>query len=368
LALTAVLNAQIPDAGDSKPMLRECGTALRPEDVPAIQRLAAAGAYAAAPRQRGAEPWVVPLTFHVVRMSNGSGGLAEANLVRAMEDANAFYAPAGIHLVRPLPTQFIDNDNFYLNIDTQAEIDALKSTNVVCGTINVYFTQNLATESGGLCGQSSFTWNAVQGIVMNNDCTGTSGNSNSTFAHEVGHYFDLLHTHETANGAECVDGSNCSVAGDLICDTPADPTLSSDNMTDDCQYIGTTMDSCNNQLYAPQTWNLMSYARPRSCRTAFTSGQNAVAAFILEHERLEEWAPSVCSCGMLVWVDVNADIGQLQFGTQLRPFDDIDEGLNAVCQGGMVMLRTGVYQTVFPLTMTQAVTLNAAGGLVRISP
>jgi hypothetical protein len=41
--------------------------------------------------------------------------------------------------------------------------------------------------------------------------------------HEFGHYFGLYHTAETQFGLEKVDGSNCNSAGDLICDTPADP-------------------------------------------------------------------------------------------------------------------------------------------------
>lgn len=60
-------------------------------------------------------------------------------------------------------------------------------------------------------------------VIMDNDC----GDNTSTLAHELGHYFSLLHTHSTSNGDELVDGSNCLNAGDLFCDTPADPRLSS---------------------------------------------------------------------------------------------------------------------------------------------
>ncbi len=53
---------------------------------------------------------------------------------------------------------------------------------------------------------------------MNN----SSAEDGATIAHEMGHYFGLLHTHETANGTELVNGTNCGTAGDLLCDTPAD--------------------------------------------------------------------------------------------------------------------------------------------------
>jgi hypothetical protein len=52
---------------------------------------------------------------------------------------------------------------------------------------------------GGYCGVSSFTWSADQGITYDNGCVGVADNP-STFPHEIGHYFNLLHTHETAYG------------------------------------------------------------------------------------------------------------------------------------------------------------------------
>jgi hypothetical protein len=39
----------------------------------------------------------------------------------------------------------------------------------------------------------------------------------------MGHFLGLLHTHEDSFGKENVDGTNCRTAGDLLCDTKADP-------------------------------------------------------------------------------------------------------------------------------------------------
>jgi len=85
---------------------------------------------------------------------------------------------------------------------------------------------------------------------MHNDCTAVWWN-HTTFPHEVGHYFDLFHTHETAYGRECVDGSNCTTAGDRLCDTPADPGLGAHNVNDACQYIGHELDPCHGDPYSP---------------------------------------------------------------------------------------------------------------------
>lgn len=38
-------------------------------------------------------------------------------------------------------------------------------------------------------------------------------------------------------------GSNCASAGDLLCDTPADPGLSETTVDTSCQYTGTAVDA-----------------------------------------------------------------------------------------------------------------------------
>jgi hypothetical protein len=91
-------------------------------------------------------------------------------------------------------------------------------------------------------------------------------------AHEMGHCLGLLHTHETSTGDELVDGSNCGSAGDELCDTPADPQLSSANVDDvTCVYFGTDTDA-NGDMYNPDVTNTMSYA-PFNCRGSFTNDQ-----------------------------------------------------------------------------------------------
>lgn len=84
--------------------------------------------------------------------------------------------------------------------------------------------------------------------------------------------FGLYHTHDKrGQGTEYVDGSNCANAGDLVCDTPADPQLSSGNVNEQCQYIGTDKDP-KGDTYNPDPKNIMSYSR-KACRTVFTPGQ-----------------------------------------------------------------------------------------------
>ena len=84
----------------------------------------------------------------------------------------------------------------------------------------------------------------------------------------MGHYFGLYHTHQTSFGKELVDGSNCETAGDLICDTPADPNLLSNRS---CVYEGSVVDE-NGAVYQPDVTNYMSYTR-HFCRSSFSEQQ-----------------------------------------------------------------------------------------------
>ena len=133
-----------------------------------------------------------------------------------------------------------------------------------------------------ICGKASFTHSEVQGVVLDNNCV-VYLTDPSTFAHEMGHYFDLYHTHETFSfGVECPNGTNCSTAGDLVCDTPADPQLLPPATYENGEYkvdVNCVYDNsdaapanCDNTPYNPPTRNLMSFSRP-TCRDQFTPGQ-----------------------------------------------------------------------------------------------
>jgi len=173
----------------------------------------------------------------------------------------------------------------------------LRDENDSAQLVDLYFVPVLQ----GLCGWSSFTGSPYQGILIANEC---ATNLSST-AHEIGHYFDLYHTHETGNGVECPSGSNCSSAGDLVCDTAADPDLS-DHVTaapactwdeqtcesgdyqgttcfsdvdcnpsgeDSCTADATGPPGCGSTSYAPDPKNLMSYSR-KDCRDTVAAGQS----------------------------------------------------------------------------------------------
>lgn len=367
--------AAFAEEGDDQGTVRRCGTVVTEAHVAYIRNRLETGVYddVLQMTRRGGETWMVPLTIHVVRMSDGTGGLTELSIEQGIWDLNVAFGPSGLEVYRQGNTRFIDDDDFYLNINTDSEIDALRSTDVVCGTVNIYYTQNLADEEGSMCGRSSFFGDPVQGIVLRNDCIGTVDNP-VTFPQEVGHYFNLYHTHETTFDEECVDGSNCDDAGDLICDTPADPKLGSNddcdagdpcNIDSSCQYVGNETDSCNDDPYAPLTWNLMSYS-PKTCRTDFTLEQIGRALLVHQNLQSPEFSYITCGCGQMVWVDVNATPhDHIPGGTQVFPFLTVREAFSVVCSGGTLFVKSGYYGEA-TLVIDQPMTIRARGGTVEI--
>lgn len=307
LALVCAVSLTSPALSDpgEGPDGADCPLSPTPAQVELVRQRLALGLYNP-PRWRGADV-LVPMTIHVVRRSNGTGGISAAEIDNTIAAANTAWLGSGIQFCQPGATVFIDDDNFYTSTDTFAEIDALRSTAVVPDTINIYFVPNLRSELGSLCGISSFTFSTTQGIVVSNNCTPAFGNP-STFPHELGHYFDLYHTHETAFGVECTDGSNCADAGDLRCDTPADPNVGGEVPPDTCLWIGSDPPPCSGApAYSPPVLNVMSYSA-KSCRTDFTADQFAAAMATLVNLRPGLLANACDPCPNIA--DINDD-GQL---------------------------------------------------------
>ncbi len=213
----------------------------------------------------------VPIKAHIVRTSASTGGISVSDLNDAIANMNAFYANAFMEFYICEGINYIDDDDFYA-FETNDEGN-LTAPNNVAGLINIYFTDYIenSASGGSLCGYA-YGPGGSDIILMKNDCA-TNG---STLPHEVGHFFSLIHTHGPSNSFltdELVDGSNCNSKGDQICDTPADPLLSTTNVNLSCVYTGTDTDA-NSDLFAPDPTNVMSYSR-KECRVNFSTQQYA---------------------------------------------------------------------------------------------
>ncbi len=200
----------------------------------------------------------IPIRAHVLRRSDGSGGISQTDIEASIARANQHYRSVRMEFYVD-KYRYLDNTSDY-NSTMSNNYGSLErrlyDNNKVDEAINVFFVQNSTTS------WATGATSSVDRVIMRNSHT----RNESTLSHELGHYFGLPHTH--ANGNELVNGSNCSSAGDRFCDTPADP---GNSFTSTCGYNGTGKDS-NNQAYNPLTDNLMSYAWKR-CRETFTPRQ-----------------------------------------------------------------------------------------------
>lgn len=85
--------------------------------------------------------------------------------------------------------------------------------------INVYIAHMFDTPLNGLVGFSSV--NEYLTIKQDRFLIDLSIFDQKTFAHEMGHYFGLLHTHaEVRENNPCSPNDDCGTQGDLVCDTP----------------------------------------------------------------------------------------------------------------------------------------------------
>lgn len=231
---------------------------------------------------------MVPVKLHIIRTSAGLDGISVADFEAALARANSFYTDAQMFFYQCGPINYIDDDT-YSTYD-KSEMAALDAAHSVTNVINIYSAPTVTSGATSICGHAQFP-GGLDFVMLANSCT----NNGSTFAHELGHYFKLYHTHETAFGSELVDGSNCAAMGDQLCDTPADPVLSSTVNNDGCVYTGVGTDA-NGDAYSPFVTNFMSYT-PKECRFTVTDDQADQMLFTLNNSR------TYLTCGAVITLD-----------------------------------------------------------------
>jgi hypothetical protein len=212
----------------------------------------------------------IPIKAHIIRSSDGDGGMDMSVLENIITNLNTTFGNAFMEFFLCNGINYINNDSFYHFKSNQEQ--SLVEANNVSGVINIYFTETIENATNeSVCGYT-YSKKNYDVIVMQNGCAG----NDSSLAHELGHYFSLIHTHGADNTCmtkELVNGNNCSSDGDQICDTPADPKLTIENVNNFCRYIGTETDS-NGEHYKPDTKNIMSYSM-KGCRSQFSEQQLA---------------------------------------------------------------------------------------------
>ncbi len=202
---------------------------------------------------------VVRIWVHQVNMDDGTGGNSWTNIMNQVDQMAGDFQSHNICFVLVGRSEINNTAYFNINADDHPQIPNLTTTNLHEDAIDIYSLPQAV--GGGWWGNAYAIPNHY--LVLKGGVTGANG-----LTHEMGHDLGLYHTFETFFGNELVNGSNCTVAGDLVCDTGADDDGS---VSAACAYTGGGTDA-NGQTYNPDTQNYMAYGR-WSCHDQFTTGQ-----------------------------------------------------------------------------------------------
>ncbi|MGZ3902534.1 MAG: M43 family zinc metalloprotease [Bacteroidia bacterium] len=197
------------------------------------------------------------VAIHIVTDSLNNPNITQAQINAGLDTVNHDFAP--ICLRFKICSQDTIYNYKYYEFDKQLETPEVHAIYEVHNVINVYIVGTIVNP-----GVAGFAGTGGDYAVLSHGCL----TDYICWSHEFGHFFSLLHTFDTAAGAELVNESNCATAGDLICDTPADINPAP---ISGCSWSGSNQDA-NGDYYTPIIGNIMSY-HPATCKTGFTVGQ-----------------------------------------------------------------------------------------------
>jgi len=231
------------------------------------------------------DPLMVRLFVHIVANSDGTDAVITADSARAaLGFIENFYESHGICFILAGINQVNSTD--LMSVDDEDE--GLLLQFLIPGCIDIFVHDQVFSDGEAFGGRS---WDIPNTYLSIRD-DHFNQSTDILAAHELGHCLGLYHTHQ--GGGETVDRTgicaNCLSAGDLLCDTPADPYEDGDlsNFMSGCTYTGNLFDDCSEEDYNPDVQNIMSYA-PGSCWEYFSSDQGArMRAFLLNDSDLEE--------------------------------------------------------------------------------
>lgn len=202
------------------------------------------------------------VAIHIITDSLNKPNIAQAAINAGLDTVNHDFSP--ICLKFKICSQDTIYNYKYYKFDKVLETPEVHSIYEIPKVINVYIVGSIVNASPGAIG---FSGTGGDYAVLSHACV----TDYVCWSHEFGHFFSLLHTFDTAAGAELVNESNCSTAGDLLCDTPADINPAPVSAAPGCNWTGTNQDT-NGDYYTPIIGNIMSY-HPATCKTSFTVGQ-----------------------------------------------------------------------------------------------
>lgn len=192
----------------------------------------------------------IPVKFHIVSKTDGTGGVPEAQVFDMLCTANADFADLEMQFyIKDGEFNYVQNDAIHnLILDSnhpESTINPIILQNIMNSNrdhaaLNVWMVRDIilnAENTGNVLGFYSNNYDWI--VMLNNEVRGSS----ITLTHELGHFFSLPHPFNgwendpydpekhgnpvqanapSFGATEKMDGSNCTTAGDRICDTPPD--------------------------------------------------------------------------------------------------------------------------------------------------
>ncbi len=211
------------------------------------------------------------LRVHVIDSPDGPAPLDTMGFRRMIDRANEAFAPICISF-EDCEYRRIENYRYHSleNLDTLELVHQYGDPNRIDVFIPVLDSFPVT------CGYATFRGIAKEPeayVAVVNDCI---ADNPGELTHVLGHYFGLYDTYETRFGPELVNGDNCETAGDLVCDTPADPFIENSGIVytdqnDPCLFTFTGRDAAG-LFYVPHVANAMSLYSD-GCGCGFTRGQ-----------------------------------------------------------------------------------------------
>ncbi len=222
----------------------------------------------------------IPVTFHLVAKSDGTGRIQEEDVFRQLCSLNEQYADQSAFF-------YIDHLNYFDNTSVYETPSSSAATVQMRlrqdnNSLNVFIT-NKADNGGGTPGTVLAYYDPQEDWIVSR--RGEINGATNTLAHEIGHFFSLPHPHagweckpyttadygnpvnmdftlpcEGGGGSMAIElqnGSNCLTAADRICDTPPDYNIGFLHQNDCAP--NTSVKDKNGQIITPITNNYMSY-------------------------------------------------------------------------------------------------------------
>ncbi len=204
------------------------------------------------------------LEVFVIRDETGATNFTYQTLNNNLDIVNAYFHDIGLHFGIGNYTEV--PEYAYSNIHDPEITEEMLVKYTVTKKINLFLVDEILLNNIPCYGYTFLPVDTIQNHVFIRK-EYLYGNNLSVL---LGNFFGLMHTYETVGGAEFVDGSNCDSAGDVICDTYADPGTLFNDM-ENCKYTGKDIDP-KGEFYLPTVSNVMSDS-PDHCKCGFSMEQ-----------------------------------------------------------------------------------------------